>query len=67
MSFQFSVPDMSCGHCVGTITQAVQQAVPGARVEVDLPARRVTVENAPAAEPVRAAIEQAGYDAQPVA
>ena len=67
MSFQFSVPDMSCGHCVGTITQAVQQAVPGARVAADLAAHRVTVENAPAAEPVRAAIVQAGYDAELIA
>ncbi|MBV7485940.1 heavy-metal-associated domain-containing protein [Bordetella sp. BOR01] len=67
MSIQFSVPDMSCGHCVSTITQAVQQAVPGARVTADLSARRVTVENASEADVVRAAIVQAGYDAQPVA
>ena len=66
MSIQFNVPDMSCGHCVSTITQAVQQAVPGARVTVDLPAHRVTVEGAAEAEPVRAAIAQAGYEAQPV-
>ncbi len=67
MSFQFTVPDMTCGHCVSTITQAVQQAVPGARVTADLAAHRVTVDNAPAADPVRAAIEQAGYEAQPLA
>lgn len=65
MSFQFNVPDMSCGHCVSTITQAVQQAVPGAQVTVDLSSHRVTVGGAPAAEPVRQAIVQAGYDAQP--
>lgn len=65
MSIQFNVPDMSCGHCVSTITQAVQQAVPGARVTVDLAAHRVTVDGAPQAEVVRAAIAQAGYEAQP--
>ncbi|MBO9353659.1 copper chaperone [Bordetella petrii] len=67
MTFQFNVPDMSCGHCVSTITQAVQQAVPGASVSIDLAARRVSVDNAAAAEPVRAAIADAGYDAQLVA
>jgi len=65
MSIQFNVPDMSCGHCVSTITQAVQQAVPGARVTADLAAHRVTIDGAPDAEPVRAAIAQAGYEAQP--
>ena len=67
MSLQFSVPDMSCGHCVSAITQAVQQVAPGARVTVDLATHRVTVDNAVAADAVRAAIVQAGYEARPVA
>ena len=64
MSIQFNVPDMSCGHCVQSITTAVQQAVPGARVAADLAAHRVTVEGAADVERVRAAIVAAGYEPQ---
>ncbi|OZI74985.1 heavy-metal-associated domain-containing protein [Bordetella genomosp. 12] len=62
MSVAFIVPDMTCGHCVKTITQAVQSAVPGAQVEIDLPAHRVTVSPADSASAAEAAIRQAGYD-----
>lgn len=62
MSFQFNVPDMSCGHCVGTITKAVQQVAPGASVTTDLSAHRVTVDGAPDVDVVRKAIIDAGYE-----
>lgn len=39
-----SVPDMSCGHCKASVEAAL--APIASRVEVDLPARRVTVEGA---------------------
>ena len=64
MSIQFNVPDMSCGHCVQSITTAVQQALPGARVAADLAAHRVTVDGAADVERVRAAIVDAGYEPQ---
>lgn len=59
--FSFTVPDMTCGHCVKAITAAVTAAVPGAVVVIDLPARRVTVENAPDRAAVAAAIAEEGY------
>ncbi|OZI49745.1 heavy-metal-associated domain-containing protein [Bordetella genomosp. 4] len=64
MSFQFNVPDMTCGHCVSMITKAVKEAVPGATVATDLSAHRVTVDGAPDVEEVRQAIVDAGYEAQ---
>jgi copper chaperone len=65
MKAEFIVSDMTCDHCVQTITQAVQAVEPDARVRADLPAHRVTVE--PAADPaaLAAAIEDAGYEVQP--
>jgi hypothetical protein len=33
------VDDMSCGHCVATITKAIQAKWPAAGVTADLPAR----------------------------
>ena len=62
MSFQFVVPDMSCGHCVSSITKAVQAVAPAAQVSTDLATHRVTVEGAPDAEAIRKAIADAGYE-----
>lgn len=64
MPIQFSVPDMSCGHCVGVITKAVQQAAPGASVSTDLASHRVTVEGVADVEAVRLAIVDSGYEAK---
>jgi copper chaperone len=58
----FEVNDMTCGHCVATITRAVQAVDPRARVEVDLASRRVHVEPAGTdADRLSAAISAAGY------
>jgi copper chaperone len=64
MSTEFIVPDMSCGHCVKTITGAVQAVAPAAKVTTDLASHRVVIEGADAGQ-ARAAIEEAGYDVQP--
>lgn len=62
----FEVSDMSCGHCVRAITQAVQAADPGAQVQIDLPSHRVQVQPAKAdAGVLKAAIEEAGYTPVP--
>ncbi len=64
MSTEFIVPDMTCGHCVKTITGAVQAVAPAAQVKTDLASHRVTIEGADPAQ-ARAAIEEAGYEVQP--
>lgn len=63
----FRVDDMTCGHCAGSITEAVQAVDADARVVVDLARHLVTVEGerASAAE-VASAITEAGYTAIPV-
>lgn len=63
----FDVQDMSCGHCVASITKAVQAADPQARVEVDLATKRVRI--APDrgdAAALQQAIAQAGFTPRPV-
>ncbi len=58
---QFEIPNMSCGHCVRTITATVQALDPGARVQADLPQHRVEVQTTAPREQVAAALVEAGY------
>lgn len=63
----FDVSDMTCGHCVSTITKALKGADQGARVQIDLATRRVSVEPSAAdAEELAEAIREAGYTPVPV-
>ena len=57
----FQVEGMSCGHCVQSVTKAVQAVLPKATVAVDLAAGRVTVDGGERREAVAQAIEDAGY------
>ncbi len=58
---EFVVPNMSCGHCVKAITEAVKALDPKAEVAVDLPARKVTVESGSDRQAVVAKLNEAGY------
>jgi copper chaperone len=58
---EFKIDAMTCGHCVRTVTQAVQQADPQAHVTVDLPAHRVQVDTAKTREAIAAVLAAAGY------
>ncbi len=63
----FKVDDMSCGHCVQAITQAVQQADAGAQVQIDLAQHRVTIQPVRLhAEQLQAVIREAGYTPVPL-
>lgn len=59
--YPFHVPDMTCGHCAGTITKAVKTADPKATVEIDLSRRLVKVHSALATDKVASHIADAGY------
>ena len=58
----FEVKDMTCGHCVSTITKALNAADKDAKVQIDLATHRVQIEptEANAAE-FGDAIKEAGY------
>jgi copper chaperone len=59
--YQLEVGEMSCGHCVASVTKAVQAIDAAAKVDVDLVQRQVKVQSVAALEAVSAAIEDAGY------
>ena len=59
----YSVPGMSCGHCVAALTSEVEKVVGVSSVDVDLNTKRVAVAGAELDDAaVRAAIDEAGYD-----
>jgi copper chaperone len=58
---QFNIPDMSCGHCVKAVTQAVQSVDAQAKVEVDLGTKQVKVESQAPREQLVQALAEAGY------
>lgn len=56
---KFTVPDMTCGHCVSTVTKAIKGLDAAAEVKADLASKTLAVEtSAPA---VAKALEDAGY------
>ena len=63
-SLTYTVPGMSCDHCKSAVATAVA-SVPGVdAVDVDLETKRVTVAGTDVSdEAVRAAIDDAGYEA----
>ncbi len=62
---KFTVPDMTCGHCVATVTKAVKSLDAAAEVKADLASKTVTVETTAAAGAVAKALEEAGYPNTP--
>mmetsp|Transcript_60341 Transcript_60341/g.148439 ORF Transcript_60341/g.148439 Transcript_60341/m.148439 type:complete len:98 (+) Transcript_60341:201-494(+) len=63
----FEVNDMTCGHCVSTITKALKATDKDATVQIDLATHRVQVEPFSAdAEELAEAIKDAGYTPVPV-
>lgn len=58
----FQVDDMTCGHCVSSITEAVKAVDSGATVLIDLPTNRVDIGPSRAdAAALADAIRKAGY------
>lgn len=57
----FDIPNMNCGHCLRTITEAVQALDPAADVQADLPAHRVEIDTTVPREQLAAKLAEAGF------
>ena len=64
---ELTLPTMTCGHCVKTVTRAVQRLDPAATIEIDLPSHRVRIGSDRDAQSLRAALADEGYEAMPPA
>ncbi len=58
---ELHIPNMSCGHCVRAITEAVHRSDPKAEVTTDLAQHRVRVQTQLPAEALTETLKQAGY------
>lgn len=61
---ELKVPDMTCGHCVSTITKAVKELDASASVDISLAEHRVRVESKASKDALLERIAQAGFTAE---
>ncbi|UXN06676.1 heavy-metal-associated domain-containing protein [Bartonella sp. HY761] len=62
----FRVADMTCGHCVKSVTNAIVEALPNAIVKADVASHLVTVSGTQDAAKVKQAIIDANYTPEAV-
>jgi copper chaperone len=63
---ELTLPDMTCGHCVKTVTSTLQRLDPNAKVRCELPTHKVTVESSLPRERIEQALAIQGYPAAAV-
>lgn len=61
---EFNVQDMTCGHCAGRITKAISGVDAGAKVEIRMEGRTVSIDSTATAGELAEAISDAGYTPQ---
>jgi len=59
--YELTVEDMTCKHCVGRVTKAVQGIDPAATVDIDLPTKKVRIDSSADLDRIAGAIDEAGY------
>lgn len=59
--YDLNVKDMSCGHCVGVVTDTIKSLDPAAKVEVNLADKRVRVATHCSLQALGDALADAGY------
>ncbi|GAC1318182.1 MAG: heavy-metal-associated domain-containing protein [Collimonas sp.] len=61
---EFNVQDMTCGHCAGRISKAINGVDANAKVDIKIEGRTVSVESKATADELAEAIKDAGYTPQ---
>ncbi len=58
---EFEVKDMTCGHCVETITRVLKETAPTASFDIDLSAHSVRIDGVFNADLIERVIREVGY------
>ncbi|KWT69085.1 heavy-metal-associated domain-containing protein [Hyphomicrobium sulfonivorans] len=61
---QIQIANMTCGSCAKHVTQAIKAVDADAKVLIDVPSRRATVETTATEQAVTGALAADGYDAR---
>jgi copper chaperone len=61
MLIELTLPTMTCGHCVKTVTETVRKLDANAHLQVDLPSHKVQIDTQRSREEVSRALAQEGY------
>jgi copper chaperone CopZ len=61
MTTELTIDAMHCAACARRVTNAIREVAPDAKIDVDVPARRVRVDGAADLAGVRRALAEAGY------
>lgn len=64
-TLELTLPSMTCGHCVKTVTSTVQRLDAHAQVRADLTTHQVQVDTTAARDAVLKALADEGYPAAP--
>ena len=56
-----TLPTMTCGHCVRSVTETVQRIDPAATFKIDLPSHQLILDSDQPAQAFAAALTEAGY------
>ncbi len=59
--FEFTIPDISCAHCVGVVQKTVKSVDAAATVDIDLPTKRVKITSETDRATFADALVAAGY------
>lgn len=62
---RLTIPNLSCGHCVRAVTNAITALDASAKVDIDITAKSVVIDTSAAAADINAKLAEAGYPASP--
>lgn len=57
----FTLPDISCGHCAAAVERTIKQIDAAANVHVDVATKRVEITTTASREQLAAALTEEGY------
>jgi copper chaperone len=61
VTIELTLPTMTCGHCVKTVTETVRRVDAAAQVVIDLPTQHVRIDSQRPREAFVAALSDEGY------
>ncbi len=58
---ELTLPTMTCGHCVKSVTATVQRVDPAAKLQIDLPTHKVQIDSTQDRAAFASALTEEGY------